>query len=219
MEAQEFTGKTVDEAIQKALEKLGAKIEEVNITVLATGKPGFFGLGGEEARIRVTPKTPSIREKAKEVLENILSHMRMPATTHFTSPPEGLGPGPRPITINIRGEDMARLIGRRGQTLTAIQYLVNLIIAHQLKRKVNILIDVGGYRRRRHRALRNLALRLAEQVKATGQPITMEPMPAIERRVVHLALANDPDIVTRSIGEGENRKIVIERRSQTPGQE
>jgi spoIIIJ-associated protein len=212
MESLEFSGKSVEEAIQKALKELGLKREEVDITVLHKGKAGFLGLGGEEARIKITPKPSDLATKAKEVLENILSAMYFPAAVHPSSPPQGLGPGPRPLTLDIRGEELGQLIGRRGQTLAALQYIVNLILSHQLKVRTRVLVDVGGYKRRRYRSLRQLALRLAEEVKATGKAITLEPMPAVERRIIHLALSNHPDVTTESIGEGENRKVVIYKR-------
>lgn len=139
--------------------------------------------------------------------------MNFPATVHPSSPPKELGPGPLPLTLDIRGEGLGQLIGRRGQTLAALQYLLNLILSHKLKKKANILVDVRGYKRRRYRSLRRLAFRLAEQVKNKGEPITLEPMPAIERRIIHLTLADHPDVITQSIGEGEDRKIVIQKRT------
>jgi spoIIIJ-associated protein len=115
----------------------------------------------------------------------------------------------RPLTLNIEGDDLGILIGRRGQTLACLEYITKLMVAGQLKVWVPLRVDVAGYKRRRHDSLQRLALYLAEQVKSGRHAITMEPMPADERRIVHLTLATNPDVTTHSIGEGENRKVVI----------
>ena len=114
-----------------------------------------------------------------------------------------------PVMLNLEGGDLGILIGRRGQTLASFQYVVRLIMAHRLGMLVPVTIDVEGYKKRRYEALQVLALRLAEQVRARGVPFTLEPMPPDERRIIHLALADEADITTNSIGEGEERKIVI----------
>lgn len=114
-----------------------------------------------------------------------------------------------PVMLNLEGNDLGILIGRGGQTLACFQYIVRLIMAHKLEMLVPVTIDVEGYKKRRYESLTVLALRLAEQVRSKGVPFTLEPMPPDERRVIHLALANESDIATNSIGEGENRKVVI----------
>jgi spoIIIJ-associated protein len=113
------------------------------------------------------------------------------------------------VSFDIEDDDLGILIGRRGQTLACLQYIVRLIIFNQTKVWVPVTIDVEGYRQRRAEALQALASRIADQVRANGVPFTLEPMPAYERRVVHLTLADHPDVVTQSIGEGEARKVVI----------
>lgn len=213
MSELEFTGKTVEDAIRQALKRLRLKRDEVEIKVLQKGKQGFLGIGGEEARIKVIPKQPSLILTAKEILETILSLMKISAKVEPSLPPRVLGSGPFPLTLDIKGEELGQLIGRRGQTLDSLQYLLNLILSNKLKEKVNVMVDAGGYKRRHYRSLRQLAFRLAEQVKNTGKSITLEPMPAIERRIIHLALADHPDVITQSIGEGENRKVVIQKRT------
>ncbi len=115
-----------------------------------------------------------------------------------------------PITLDIEGDDLGILIGRRGQTLASLQYIVRLIMAHQMKAWLPITIDVEGYKQRRYQALQNLAWRLAEQVQAKNAPFTLEPMPAYERRIIHLTLAEHPGVSTYSVGAGESRKVVIE---------
>jgi spoIIIJ-associated protein len=111
--------------------------------------------------------------------------------------------------LDLEGEDLGILIGRRGQTLVDFQYVVRLIMAHKLRMLVPVTIDVQGYKKRRYESLTILARRLAAQVRTRGTPFTLEPMPPDERRVIHLALADEADIVTNSIGEGEDRKVVI----------
>jgi spoIIIJ-associated protein len=114
-----------------------------------------------------------------------------------------------PLGLNIKGDDLGILIGRRGQTLVALEYITKLIVVRRLKAWVPLTVDVGGYKRRRRDSLQKLALYLAEQVKSRRRAMPMEPMPPDERRIIHLALADHPDVTTQSIGDGENRKIVI----------
>jgi spoIIIJ-associated protein len=120
------------------------------------------------------------------------------------------------FTLDVTGDDLGILIGRRGQTLAALQHVVRLIVAHQVKARVPIVIDVGGYKQRRYGSLQTLALRMAEQVKETKKPFALEPMPAYERRIIHLALADNPDVITESIGVGEVRKVVIMPKQPKP---
>ena len=217
MESLEMSAKTVEEAIHLALEQLGASREEVKVTVIKEGKPGILGLGGEEAVVRVTPlaalpeeEEGDIAQRAKDVLENLLAAMGVEASVVVEAEPGEEGETAGPITLNIEGEDLGILIGRRGQTLAGIQYIVRLILAHQMKAWMPITIDVEGYKQRRYQALQNLAWRLAEQVEANKEPFTLEPMPAYERRIIHLTLAEHPSVTTYSIGTGEGRKVVIE---------
>ena len=121
---------------------------------------------------------------------------------------EGLA-GIPPIALDVDGDDLGILIGRRGETLAALQYILRLIVAHQQKARVPLTVDVEGYKQRRYGSLRELAVRMAQQAVSTRQSRTLEPMPPDERRVVHLALAVNPDVLTQSVGEGELRKVVI----------
>jgi len=111
--------------------------------------------------------------------------------------------------LNIVGDDLGMLIGRRGETLRDLQFLVRLMISRKIGSWPNLLLDVEGYKARRESLLRGLAERMAEQVKRTGNAVTLEPMPAHERRIIHLALHNDPDVYTESTGEDEERKVQI----------
>ena len=224
MENLEMSGKTVEEALRRALVELGVSREEVKVTVLKEGRAGVLGLGAEEARISVRPLVPThgeegdIAETAKSVMERLLTAMGVAASVVPYAQPfiEGEETAPTPIAFDIKGNDLGILIGRRGQTLSCLQYIVRLIASHQTKVGVPITIDVEGYKQRRHESLRALAQRLAEQVKVKKVPFTLEPMPAYERRIIHLTLAGHPDVATYSIGVGEARKVVIAPKEQQP---
>jgi len=215
MESLEISAKTVEDAVALALKELGVPREQVEVDVLNKGKPGFLGLGAEEARVRVTKLPAEETDRAsvimaKEMLGRLLDLMRVQASVSVRELQlSGATTGRVPIALDISGEDLGILIGRRGQTLSSLQYLVYLIVSHQVKARVHLSIDVEGYRERRQEALCNLALRMAERVKATGHSVTLEPMPARERRSIHLALQDYPGVTTHSIGEGEARKVTI----------
>lgn len=153
-------------------------------------------------------------DKAKNVLETLLDLMGVTASVVPQAQPEAEGEeeAPAPVAFNIEGEDLGVLIGRRGQTLASLQYIVRLIVACQAKAPVPIVIDVKGYKQRRYEALQALAWRIAERVKVRGTPFTLEPMPAYERRIIHLTLAEYPDVTTQSTGYGEARRVVISPR-------
>jgi spoIIIJ-associated protein len=210
MKEIEVSGKTVDEAIQTALEQLGVSEDKVEVTVLKKGKSGVLGMGVEEAKIKVRLKLESDEksnavEVAKEVLETLIGLMKITADVSVVQE----NTDELPVTLNIEGEDLGVLIGRRGQTLVSLQYVIRLIVAEKLKVWVPINVDIAGYKKRRYESLRNLALRLAEQVKRNRRLIMLEPMPADERRIIHLALTDHPDVTTQSMGEGEMRKVAI----------
>lgn len=242
VESVDASGKTVEEAIEKALAELGLERTQVEVEVVKEGRSGILGIGGEEARVIVTPRGDAAAvdgvkaaervegveraegveevereegdegdvELAVEVLEKLLSLMEVDATVRVRQP-ETPGDGPAIVkaVLDISGDDLGILIGRRGDTLASLQYLVNLIVGRKLKAKAGFGVDVAGYRRRREELLKSLALHMAERVRSTGQIMTLEPMPPNERRIVHLELAQDASVITESIGEGENRKVVI----------
>ena len=152
-----------------------------------------------------------IYEEAKKRLEDILELMELPSDVmlceEFTViDDDGEASS---IGLNIIGDDLGILIGRRGQTINSLQHIVRLIVSSKIQSRIPIVIDVEGYKQRRCEGLRSLALRLADQVTVRKAPFTMEPMTAFERRIVHLALADHPDVFTESTGFGENRKVVI----------
>ncbi len=174
----------------------------------------------EKAEKAEKPKEPEeggkIDEAAVSVLEDLLARLGLEAqVVSEIKPPLGGGAGaPDVITLNVKGDDLGILIGRRGQTLAALQHVVRLIVANRAKARVPIVIDVEGYKQRRYDALQALARRVAEQVKERGRPFALEPMPAYERRIIHLTLADNPDVTTESTGDGEVRKVVIVPRKQ-----
>jgi spoIIIJ-associated protein len=147
---------------------------------------------------------------AAGVLEDLLRLMNVEATVTPRAPETaGDGVGMIEAVLDVDGDDLGILIGRRGATLASLQYVLNLIVSKKMERRVSFGIDVDGYRRRREEALVTLARRMASRVRGTGRSVTLEPMPPNERRIVHLALANDPAVMTVSIGEGEDRKVAI----------
>lgn len=211
----EVSAKTVEEAVQSALEELGASRDEVEITVLEEGKSGVFSLGAEEARVRVSLLRPAeeadIAGTAREILEKLLELLGLEAsvTIREDSGEESSGVTV-PVLIDILGDDLGILIGRGGQTLAALQYLLRTIVSHRLELKVPLTIDVEGYRERQIESLQNLAQRVADQVVSQKESCMMKPMTAYERRIIHLELAEDPDVTTHSIGVGDGRRVVIE---------
>ncbi len=201
----EVTGRTVEEAIEIALGQLGVERDQIEIDVLSQGKGGILGFGAEPARIKVTLSAlPQDLEKAAKIaLDNLLRSMGVSAlaTIRSSSSSDGI------VEMDIEGEDSGLLIGRRGETLRALQFMVNLIIGRRSQGRV--ILDVEGYRDRRYSSLRALAVRVAERVASTKQSITLEPMSAGERRAVHLALEGNSKVSTESSGLGESRKVTI----------
>lgn len=216
MKRIEISARTVAEAVELALAQLGRDRDEVAIEVLDPGE------NGDEALVRVTvvedeeeaPSVEKVSEIAQRVLEDLLErmdiHAYVTAVISYATAPNGEPEAT--ITLHVEGADeeaMGLLIGRRGETLRSLQFLLNLLVSRRVQKWPQLVVDVGNYRQRRQESLESLARRMAERVRQTGRPIMLEPMAAYERRIVHLALRNDKTIYTESSGEGENRKIVI----------
>ncbi len=217
MKSLEISARTVEEAIHLALEKLGVNQEDVKVTVLKESETDGGELGGEEAKIRVetlvttSEEERDVAETAKDILETLLTMMGLDDSTVSYAEPffeEAEGEVVTPA-FDINGDDLGILIGRRGRTLASLQYIVRLIVGNRTEAWLPIVIDVEGYKQRRYAALQALAERIAEQVKTRGVPFTLEPMSPYERRIIHLTLADHPDVITESTGEGEARKVVI----------
>jgi spoIIIJ-associated protein len=209
MEELEVGAKTVDEAVKQALDKLGLNRSEVEIEIISKGKAGIFGFGGEEAKVIVRRRTGNadmdIAALGKDVLGELLTMMNVPAEVDVR---EDVDEHTK-VLLDVSGVDLGILIGRRGDTLSSLQYVTNLIVSRKLMVNAGVTVDVEHYRERRYESLRNLALRIADEVKSTDRSISLEPMPSNERRIVHLSLREHPDVATQSVGHGEGRKVVI----------
>jgi spoIIIJ-associated protein len=205
MESVEITAATVEQAIEKAEAQLGRSRDQFEVEVVQEERSGILGVGSRDAVIRVIPKSGTADDRVGEVsaiLDTLIRLLGIQGEIEVVSTEA-------PLALDIKGEDLGILIGRRGQTLASLEYVMKLMVVGRLKTWIPLTVDVGGYKRRRRDSLERLALYLAEQVKSRRRSITMEPMPADERRIVHLALADDPDVTTQSIDEGEHRKVVI----------
>ncbi|TEB04143.1 R3H domain protein [Pelotomaculum schinkii] len=202
MKAVEKTGKTVDDAVSQALIDLGASREEVEVTVLDEPSKGIFGIfGAKMARVMVSLKNgPS--QKATNLLKNIFRAMQIQVGIKANEKDHE-------IQINLEGDDLGILIGRRGETLDSLQYLVNLSVNKNQEVRKKIIIDIEGYRRRREETLQKLALKLADKAKQRGRNVVLEPMSSQERRIIHTVLQGRDDIYTFSEGEEPLRKIII----------
>ena len=204
-----ITAKTVEEAIELGLRELDIDRAEAEIDVVSRGKAGILGIGSEPARVRVTRiDTPSdVVKTTSEVIDNIISLLGVDVVSTLTQVErEDLG-GP---VFEIEGDDAGLLIGRRGDTLKALQFLVKYLVSQKLDANVNILVDVEGYQDRRYQSLMSMARRVAQRVADSGRPITLEPMPPNERRIVHIALADHHRVTTESTGSGSSRQVVVQ---------
>ena len=214
MESIVMTGKTVDEALEIALRELDADRGEVEIDVISRGKSGMFGIGSEPAKIKVTKlsiesndiDSPDIVTVSREVINNLISNMGVNVICNLRqSDSEDIG-GP---VFEIEGDDSGLLIGRKGETLRSLQFLVRYLVSKKTGQRANLSLDVEGYDERRRQSLSNLANRVSQRVVKTGRSIELEPMNARERRVVHMALSDRDDVFTESSGIGEDRRVVI----------
>ncbi len=207
MESLEVSAKTVEEAIDLGLKQLDADRAEVDVVVVTEGRAGILGIGSEPARVRVTPreKTPEAISIAQEVLEEMFDLMEVDAEVRLrTNSIAG-----EDLSIDIMGDDSGLLIGRGGTTLSSLQFMVNFIVSKRLTEWTPVNIDVEGYKQRRYKYLETLAQRLAKRVRSTGKPFTLDPMPANERRVIHMALARNSQVTTESTGAGSERRLSI----------
>jgi len=203
MEAVEEEGRTVDEAVDKALKRLQLSRGDVKVEVLEEGKKLWGLLGGRSVRVRVSYDASALRvHEARQVLEEILSLMGMEASVEGWLD-NGL------IYLKAESPQGALLIGRHGQTIDALQYLVNRIVNKDTEDKMRVIVDTENYREKRREKIRHLAHKLAEKVKSTGQPVTVAPMNSHDRRIIHLALQDDSAVTTASHGEGIFRKVRI----------
>jgi spoIIIJ-associated protein len=206
----EASGVTVEEATKEALDQLGVTHQEAEIEILDSGSKGFLGIiGSKQARVRARLKTTpdkAIAEFLKQVIEAIGLDVR------FQVQPEE-----ECWRVNFEGRDVRLLIGRRGETLNSLQLITSLVINKHMENKVRLIMDAEGYRERREETLRRLARRLTERVRRTRHEVALEPMTPNERRVIHVALQDNPWVETSSTGEEPYRKVIISPRRQGEG--
>ncbi|MHB8507772.1 MAG: RNA-binding cell elongation regulator Jag/EloR [Candidatus Dormibacteria bacterium] len=204
MPSIETTGKTIEDALDSALTQLGVPPERVEVEILEEPKSGVLGLAGGGAKIRVTVLKESALE-GERLLVEMLQKMGIEAEIeHRLDTPET-----GPAIIDVKGQDLGVLIGWRGETLRAMQLLLNTMVRQVLPDGDAIVIDVEKYRARREDSVRELALRVADRAKRNGERIGLDPMQAYERRVIHTTLAEDPELSTESEGEGMDRRVVV----------
>jgi spoIIIJ-associated protein len=234
----EIIAPSLEDALEQAAVELGLPVEAFDSEILDEGAKGFFGLGGRQARVRLTVRaefqtriegktqTDSTRSMARviddspegdeealriaqdtvrELLQRMGIEARVEGRWGQADAPDKI----QPLFIDIHGKDLSILIGRRGETLAALQYITRLIVGKEFKRPVAVLIDIEGYRSRREDQLRRLARRMASQAMETSRTMSLEPMPAFERRIIHIELRDHSDVDTLSVGEGNSRKVTI----------
>jgi len=207
METLEVTGRSVEEAIEIALERLGADRDQVEIDVVNPGKGGILGFGAEPALIRVSLNASSsnLTAIAQLTVETLIRNMNADASIRV-NPAESTDDR-ESVQVEISGEDSGLLIGNRGETLKAIQFISSLLIRN--KSEGRVFIDVEGYRDRRNASIKALASKVAQRVISTGKAITLEPMTPNERRVVHMTLSENTSVETESTGGGNDRRVTI----------
>ncbi len=236
----EIIAPNIEEAISRGVEELGVSKDDVLIEVLDEGSRGLFGLGGRNARVRLTFRIDNDKhddtqiedsidstvvamadeqvfeltplEVAKTVTYDLLDRMKVKAQVDICYGEHEEGHDQKTINVDIKGDDLSILIGRKSETLNALQYIVGLIVSKKLGYWVPLMLDVQGYRSRRENQLRRLARKMAEQAIQTGRRQYLEPMPANERRMIHLELCDNELIKTESVGEEPSRKVTISLR-------
>jgi len=211
MQIVEKTGRNKDMAIEEALRELNASRDMVVIEILEDEKEGILGIfGARPAKVRVTLKDDK-RKLAGELLENILKYMNIPCNVKLETP------GDNQATLSIDGENVGNVIGKRGSTLNALEYLLNVMVNKEGSDKIAVSIDASGYRESRVKSLEELSLKLAAKVKDTNKSVELEPMTSQERKVIHTTLKNNNDVYTYSKGEEPYRKVVISAKNKTRG--
>lgn len=203
MDWREFSGKTVNEALQNACVELEASTDHVEYEVVEKESKGFLGIMSKPALIKARKKETKADE-AKDFLTNLLEKMNMPAEVDVSVNEEE-----KSMDIDLSGGNMGFLIGKRGQTLDSIQYLVSLVVNKDAKDYYKVTLDTENYRERRKETLENLARNIALKVKRTRRSVFLEPMNPYERRIIHAALQNDEAVETHSEGENPYRKVVV----------
>ncbi|MBO4897960.1 MAG: protein jag [Clostridia bacterium] len=196
-------GKTVDEAVQLALDELGCTRDDVLIDVLSEGKAGLFGIGSKEAEVRVTLEEKSVESVAAAFLQGVTDKLGLNATINTSTDDEDV------LNIDISGDDMGAIIGRRGETLSALQYLTSLVVNRGTEDFIRVSLDTENYKQRREQALIHLADKTASKVVRFRRSITLEPMNPYERRIIHSHLQGNGRVSTYSTGVEPARRVVV----------
>lgn len=224
----EVIAPSVEEALARGLEQLSVPQDMVEMEILDEGTRGFLGFGARQVRVRLTLKQENAGTETSSAVEpvatqssndpllefsaqtarELLAKMKLPAKVNAAYG-EADESGDTPILIDIRGDDLSILIGRRAETLNALQYILGLIVSKEAQHWVQVVVDVEGYRARREKQLRQLARRMADQAVRTGKRQILEPMSSAERRIIHLELRDHSDVTSESIGEEPARKVTI----------
>ena len=203
MEFTEFSAKTVDDAIPDACQKLMVPSDKLEYEVVEEGSSGFLGIGAKPAIIRAKAKS-SVADVAKDFLKDVFEAMNMAVVVDVKYDEEN-----KNIDIELSGDEMGVLIGKRGQTLDSLQYLVSLVVNKDSEEYIRVKVDTEDYRKRRKETLENLAKNIAYKVKRTKRSVSLEPMNPYERRIIHSALQNDKYVTTHSEGEEPFRRVVV----------
>jgi len=201
MEDMIFSAKTVEDAITQALIQLETTSDKVNVEIIDKGSAGILGIGSKPAKVKVTKKF-SVEEIVNNFLGKVFEAMEMTVKIDVTLTEEE-------VNINLTGEDMGVLIGKRGQTLDSLQYLVSLVVNKETDNYLRVKVDTENYRERRKETLENLAKNIAYKVTRTRRPVSLEPMNPYERRIIHSALQNNKFVTTKSEGEEPFRHVVV----------
>lgn len=206
MEYIEISAKTVNDAITEACQKLGVTSDKLDYSVIEEGSNGFLGIGSRPAVIkaRVLQVELSTEDLAKKFLSDVFAAMQLEVVITLD-----YKEAERELSIDLSGDDMGVLIGKRGQTLDSLQYLVSLVVNKDVDDYIRVKVDTENYRERRKETLENLAKNIAYKVKRTRRPVSLEPMNPYERRIIHSALQNDKYVTTHSEGEEPFRKVVV----------
>lgn len=203
MEFVEFTAKTVDDAITAACQKFLVTSDRLEYEVMEEGSSGFLGFNAKPARIKAKMKE-TVEDKARAFLDDVFAAMHMTVLVEVSFNEEE-----KVMDIELKGDDMGVLIGKRGQTLDSLQYLVSLVVNRDSDDYIRVKVDTENYRKRRKETLENLAKNIAYKVKRTKRSVSLEPMNPYERRIIHSALQNDKFVTTHSEGEEPFRHVVV----------
>ena len=206
MEYVEVSAKTINEAITEACQKLGVTSDRLEYEVVEEGSSGFLGIGSKPAMIKASVKVieASLEDKARNFLNDVFVAMDMEVVVDVV-----YNEDERAMDIELSGDEMGVLIGKRGQTLDSLQYLVSLVVNKGEQNYIRVKVDTENYRSRRKDTLENLAKNIAYKVKRTKRAVSLEPMNPYERRIIHSALQNDKYVVTHSEGEEPFRRVVV----------